>query len=671
MPRMAPSNTKNGITRKAGGFARIELLAVLLATILLPLSAAFAQGTAFTYQGQLLNNGSPANGTYNLTFSLFATNCGGGIIAGPLTNNCIIVSNGLFTVPIDFGPGALIGTANWLEIGVETNLANSFVTLAPRQELTPIPYAIYAESAGSAGSLANGTAVGQSEGDTIGSGDLDSFIGGGFGNTIEAPVNYSIIGGGDNNTIQAGDNESFIGGGTGNSLVTNSPDSAIVGGLDNSISAGWSFIGGGSSNTVNSYGSSIVGGTNNLIADYSFYSCISGGSNNTIGYEYPGVSTSPGSFIGGGMGNQLEGLYSVIGGGIYNSLSSQAVFMGVGGMGNVIAGGYGNDMSFDDGSEYCTIGGGSQNRMGPQFGDGSVIDGGEENEMTYATESAIGGGTHNLVDSFDNAVIGGGYSNRVGNYSRLGDYGAYGSIGGGEDNFVGQFCGTISGGAKNNVTPINLTAFSGQSAGTIGGGISNLVNGLCGTIPGGACNVASNYAFAVGQQAQATNQGAFVWADSQNSPFASTNDDSFNVRASGGVRLYTTSSGSAGAGVYLAAGGSSWTTVSDREAKKNIQPMDYRDVLDKLAQVPVEHWNYKWEADTDVPNIGPMAQDFKHAFYPGRDDKGITTLEFDGVALAAIQGLNQKLKEKDAEIQELKQRVDELKKLVQTLAEKN
>ena len=66
-------------------------------------------------------------------------------------------------------------------------------------------------------------------------------------------------------------------------------------------------------------------------------------------------------------------------------------------------------------------------------------------------------------------------------------------------------------------------------------------------------------------------------------------------------------------------------------------------MLNKLAGMPVSQWNYNWEKDTDVPNIGPMAQDFKAAFYPGRDDKGISTLEFDGVELAAIQGLNQKL----------------------------
>ena len=110
--------------------------------------------------------------------------------------------------------------------------------------------------------------------------------------------------------------------------------------------------------------------------------------------------------------------------------------------------------------------------------------------------------------------------------------------------------------------------------------------------------------------------------------------------------------------------------VSDRNAKKNFQSVDTVAVLETLAAIPIERWNYQWEKDSDVPHLGPMAQDFKGAFYPGRDDKTISMLEFDGVALAAIQGLNQKLDEKDAEIQELKQSVAELKQLVQTLVEK-
>ena len=85
------------------------LLLLALSTLNLHLSTVFAQGTAFTYQGQLQNNGSPASGTYNLTFSLFNTNTSGVAIAGPVTNNAVVVTNGLFTVLIDFGPGVFTG----------------------------------------------------------------------------------------------------------------------------------------------------------------------------------------------------------------------------------------------------------------------------------------------------------------------------------------------------------------------------------------------------------------------------------------------------------------------------------------------------------------------------------------------------------------------------------
>ena len=138
-----------------------QIKQLLIALVLLSAlnSTAFAQGTAFTYQGQLQNNGSPASGTYNLTFTLFTNSAGGTAIAGPVTNNAVGVTNGLFTVLIDFGSGVWNGETNWLEIGVETNGAGSFTTLAPRQQLTPTPYAIYAESvaaSGINGTLTNG-----------------------------------------------------------------------------------------------------------------------------------------------------------------------------------------------------------------------------------------------------------------------------------------------------------------------------------------------------------------------------------------------------------------------------------------------------------------------------------------------------------------------------------
>ena len=76
--------------------------------------------------------------------------------------------------------------------------------------------------------------------------------------------------------------------------------------------------------------------------------------------------------------------------------------------------------------------------------------------------------------------------------------------------------------------------------------------------------------------------------------------------------------------------------------------------------------------DPSVRHLGPMAQDFRQAFGLGEDDRHISSSDADGVALAAIQGLNQKLEEtvrqKDARIAALEQNVAELRQLVNALA---
>jgi len=108
---------------------------------------AHAQGTAFTYQGRLNSGGTPANGSYDLAFTLFTTNVTGSPLAGPVTNTAVTATNGLFTTLVDFGPGRFTSTSNWLEIAVRTNSLDSFVPLTPRQQLTPVPYALFAGAA--------------------------------------------------------------------------------------------------------------------------------------------------------------------------------------------------------------------------------------------------------------------------------------------------------------------------------------------------------------------------------------------------------------------------------------------------------------------------------------------------------------------------------------------
>ena len=104
--------------------------------------------------------------------------------------------------------------------------------------------------------------------------------------------------------------------------------------------------------------------------------------------------------------------------------------------------------------------------------------------------------------------------------------------------------------------------------------------------------------------------------------------------------------------------------TSDRNAKENFTAVNPREVLAKVASLPVTEWNYKTDSK-DVQHIGPMAQDFQAAFgLNGADDKHISVVDEGGVALAAIQGLNQKLEQKEAEITELKARLERLEQLM-------
>jgi hypothetical protein len=122
--------------------------------------------------------------------------------------------------------------------------------------------------------------------------------------------------------------------------------------------------------------------------------------------------------------------------------------------------------------------------------------------------------------------------------------------------------------------------------------------------------------------------------------------------------------------------GTTWANASDRNAKENFQPVNGLDVLRAVAALPLSRWNYK--ADKTSEHIGPMAQDFYASFGVGSDDKHISTVDADGVALAAIQGLNQTLQAelaaqkqsaeaKNADIEALKAKNDALEKRLEAL----
>ena len=109
-------------------------------------------------------------------------------------------------------------------------------------------------------------------------------------------------------------------------------------------------------------------------------------------------------------------------------------------------------------------------------------------------------------------------------------------------------------------------------------------------------------------------------------------------------------------------------TTSDRNAKSGFTPVDAGAVLAKVAALPISRWHFTNEPGT--AHVGPMAQDFHAAFGLGTDDRHIATVDADGVALAAIQGLNQKLEEKETRITALEKELAEIKRLLLTKSEK-
>jgi hypothetical protein len=112
------------------------------------------------------------------------------------------------------------------------------------------------------------------------------------------------------------------------------------------------------------------------------------------------------------------------------------------------------------------------------------------------------------------------------------------------------------------------------------------------------------------------------------------------------------------------------TPNSDRNAKTEFEPVDTAAILKRVAALPIQRWRFKAE-EPGVKHVGPMAQDFHAAFGLGAAPTAIATVDADGVALAAIQGLNQKvgeeLKRRDNENAELKRELAELKKIVQQI----
>lgn len=518
----------------------------------------------------------------------------------------------------------------------------------------------YATVSGGANNTADrGAAVGGGEGNAASG--IHSAIGGGWSNT--ASMSNSTVGGGYLN--EASGWVATIGGGYSN--VASGDDAIIGGGGHNQASALYATIGGGG-------GGDFLDG--NVVADD--YGTVSGGRHNqagndtgtmedaayaTVGGGKDNTAYSLGATVGGGGSNIASNTMAAIAGGGYNQASGIGT-TAVGGMYNKAIGPYstvgGGTYNWAHG-EYSTIGGGGSilESDGNQVtDDGGTVSGGTANQAgngetsttdtPYATvsggtvntasgeASTIGGGSTNTANSIGATIAGGWNNAAMANFATV--------AGGGSDtigkgNRATQPHSTVSGGFNN--------IASGEFATVCGGG-NNTAGGYSGAIAGGVWNEANGqFSFAAGRQAKSNHDGCFVWGDSNAGNVESSDTNQFIARSTGGVYFYTNSGLTAG--MYLGSGGSSWNVVSDRELKRNIRQVDGKEILTQLAQIPISQWSYKAQ-DSSIEHIGPMAQDFYDAFGLGADDKHINTIDPDGVALAAIQGLYELVKEKDEKI---------------------
>jgi hypothetical protein len=446
-----------------------------------------------------------------------------------------------------------------------------------------------------------------------------SSIGGGRGNVTTNF--YTTIGGGDANS--ASSNGAVVGGGANNDASGN--NSTIAGGEGNTASNSVATVSGGTSNDAAGYGSTIGGGINN--------SAI--GERSTVGGGTVNAADEHSCVVAGGRENVTSERYSTVGGGWSNSVSAEFGTIAGGGRSNLGDPGTGNRVT----DNYGTVGGGGLNRAGDNSGvttdaEFATVSGGVNN-WAIATTSTVGGGTTNVA-SGSGAVVAGGTSNNASNI--------YTAVAGGEFNNA-----------------------DGSHA-SVGGGHLNTADGSFAAIPGGEANEAlGRFSFAAGRRAKvaAAHDGAFVFADSSDFDFNSTAANEFAVRATGGVQFVTAidGAGNPSAGTSLAPGSGTWGSASDRNLKTNIVPVDGFDVLDRLSEVEISTWSYKAQ-DASIQHMGPMAQDFYTAFKLGEDDKHIGTVDADGVSLAAIKALHQKLKEKDTQIADLEKRIAQLEALM-------
>ena len=227
-----------------------------------------------------------------------------------------------------------------------------------------------------------------------------------------------------------------------------------------------------------------------------------------------------------------------------------------------------------------------------------------------------------------------------------------------------------------NTTALGLSSFAMGYQSTALGSYANALGYTANADGTGAVSIGyrttadADYSVAIGQRASTNGHaGAIVLSDGSttDSTQASANNQ-FSVRAAGGIRFFTNATMTVG--VQVAAGGSSWAVISDRNRKQDFLAVNGEDLLARIRGIPVSTWRLRTEEDRSVRHIGPMAQDWHRAFGFNSDSTTINMSDFDGVNLAAIQALEARtaeLQARTAEVAQLRTELDAAKRRLDAL----
>jgi hypothetical protein len=489
-----------------------------------------------------------------------------------------------------------------------------------------------------AGSLVNAAGAGV-VGATIGGGGAVSYQGLNWTNRIES--DFGTIGGGQRNKIEASAAAATISGGRQNVISTGGTNSVIGGGLQNTIGGDYAAIGGGVGNAIqnNSRCAVIGGGWLNLVQPNAPYALIAGGYGNTNAGSYATVL--------GGQANLAGGDYSLAAGRRAKAShdgtfvwadSSDADFASSGPNQFLIRASGGVGLGTSSPKQLLDIRGTTGAFVG--------IDGGTSNLSGVRIAE---NGADKWILFFrgwesDNLIV----RDEVGKLDTVTFESSTGRVG----------IGTKTPGTALEVAD-RITA--GKVDGTFlnwtpsGGSVS--VKGLI-----SSSDPHAGYGVTIGPD----HASPVVWMYSQpGNSFEVMGMDYGQAIPDAGKRLMRVEI-NGDTHVMRNAYAKNFIPESDRNLKTDITPVDVEHILSHVLALPISTWDFTNSPGTR--HLGPMAQDFHAAFgLGGDDDKHISTLDADGVALAAIQGLNQKLEQRNAA---LEKRVEELTALVKSLAEK-